>query len=83
MDFFKKNGFFNNPGQAGPRASQPGLRGSEACLAGSEAWLDGSKACLAGSWALEGGNGWTDGRKISPFYKTSSPTGAAALLPLK
>ena len=64
--------------QPGLRASQPGLRGSEACLAGSEAWLDGSKACLAGSWALEGGNGRTDGRKISPFYRTSSPIGAAA-----
>ena len=26
-------------------------------------------------------NGWTDGRKISPFYRTSSPIGAAALPP--
>merc|ERR1712121_506253 len=58
----------------------PGLAGSEACLAGSEACLAGSKACLAGSWALEGGNGWTDGRKISPFYRTLSPIGAAAPL---
>ena len=78
--------------QAGLRASQPGLRGSEACLAGSEAWLDGSKAYLACSWALKGGNGWidrwTDGRmdgrtnrlKISPFYRTLSPIGAAAPL---
>ena len=70
--------------QASEPASQPGLEGSEACLAGSEAWLDGSKACLAGSWALEGGNGWTngrmDGRKISPFYRTSSPIGATAPL---
>ena len=52
------------------------LRGSEACLVGSE-------ACLAGFWALEGGNGWTDERtngKISPFYRTLSPIGAAAPL---
>ena len=41
-------------------------------LAGPQAWLDGP----------EGGNGRTDkrtnGRKISPFYRTLSPIGAAA-----
>ena len=50
-------------------------------MAVSEAWL-------ASSWALEGGNGQTDGQKdgrmdgqkISPFYRTSSPIGAAAPL---
>ena len=26
-------------------------------------------------------DGWTDGQKISPFYRTSSPIGAAALPP--
>ena len=52
-------------------------------LAGPQAWLDGP----------EGGNGRTEGRtdeqtnkrtygrKISPFYRTSSPIGAAALPP--
>ena len=33
-----------------------------------KAWLDGP----------EGGNGWTNKRKISPFYRTLSPIGAAA-----
>ena len=28
-------------------------------------------------------DGWTDGQKISPFYRTSSPIGAAALPPPK
>ena len=51
--------------------------------------MAGSEACLAGSWALKGGMDvrtyiWTDirmdGRKISPFYRTLSPIGAAALL---
>ena len=32
------------------------------------------KTCLVYSVSDE----WTDGRKVSPFYKTSSPTGAAA-----
>ena len=50
--------------------------------------MAGSKACLANSWALEGGTdgrtdkrtvGRTDGRNISPFYRTLSPIGAAAL----
>ena len=27
-------------------------------------------------------DGWTDGRNFSPFYRTSSPIGAAALLPI-
>ena len=66
---------------------------SEAWQAGSEACLAGSEACLAGSWALEGGTdvrmdvdtyvrtyGQMDGWKISPFYRTLSPIGAAAPL---
>ena len=28
-------------------------------------------------------DGWMNGRKISPFYRTLSPIGAAALLPSK
>ena len=44
----------------------------------------GAAACLADFWALEGGDErtdeWMDGRKISPFYRTSSPIGAAAPL---
>ena len=61
----------------------------EAWLAGPEAWLAGPQAWLDGP---EGGDrrtdvrtdGRTDGRtygrtyKISPFYRTSSPIGAAA-----
>ena len=52
------------------------MDGSETCLVGSEAYL-------AGSWALEGGtvertDERTDERKISQFYRTSSPIGAAA-----
>ena len=58
------------------------MSSSEAWLAGSEAWLALRPARLAlrpdwlglrSAWALEGGmDGWTDGRKISPFYRTSS-----------
>ena len=37
-----------------------------------------------GEWTDGHTNGRTDGRKISPFYRTSSPIGAAALpAPLK
>ena len=39
---------------------------------------------LTPGWMAQRGgrtNGRTDGRKISPFYRTLSPTGAAALPP--
>ena len=45
--------------------------------------LAGWASRLAG-WPRRGDkrtDGWTDGRKISPFYRTLSPIGAAALLP--
>ena len=56
-------------------ASQPSLR--------LQAWLAGPQALLDGP---EGGtdkrtNERMDGRKISPFYRTLSPIGAAALPP--
>ena len=58
------------------RIIQPGLAGSEAWLAGPQAWLAGPQAWLDGP---EGGTyGRTYIRKISPFYRTSSPIGAAA-----
>ena len=38
----------------------------------SEGQLEGSQGQLRGT------NGRTNGRKISPFYRTLSPTGAAA-----
>ena len=65
---------------AGPEAW---LAGPEAWLTGPEAWLAGPQAWLAGPQAwLDGPEGGTDGRtygqKISPFYRTSSPIGAAA-----
>ena len=63
--------------------SEACLTGSEACLAGSEAWLAGSKACPAGSFALRWTNEWTDGWKISPFYKTPSPIRVAAKKEMK
>ena len=55
-------------------ASQPGCR--------LQAWLAGPQAGLAGpqDW-LDGPEGGTYRRKISPFYRTLSSIGAAALLP--
>ena len=50
--------------QEGPRASQRGLRASLGVL----------RASPGGGWTY----GRTDGRKISPFYRTSSPIRAAA-----
>ena len=52
------------------------LAGPQAWLAGPQAWLAGPQAWLDGP---EGGTyERTNGRKISPFYRTSSPIGAAA-----
>ena len=54
---------------------QAWLVGPKAWLAGPQEWLDGP----------EGGNGqmdrWTNGLKISPFYRTLSPIVATALPP--
>ena len=66
---------------AGP---QIWLAGPQIWLAGPQAWLAGPQAWLAGPQAwLDGPEGSTDGRtdvqKISPFYRTLSPIGAAAL----
>ena len=74
------------PSQPGLRPSQPGLRPSQPASQSSlrlQAWLAGPQAWLAGP---EGGTDGrtdkrTDERKISPFYRTSSPIGAAALPP--
>ena len=72
---------------AGPQAW---LAGPQAWLAGPQVWLGGPQAWLAGpqAWLArpqawldgpEGGtDGWMDKQKISPFYRTSSPIGAAA-----
>ena len=61
---------------------QPGLRPSQPGLSPSQPGLRPSQLSLK----PEGGtDGHTDGRtnkqKISPFYRTLSPIGAAALLP--
>ena len=45
-------------------------------MAGPQAWLDGPEGGTDGRT-----DGRTNGRKISPFYRTSSPIGAAALPP--
>merc|ERR1712105_562043 len=65
---------------------QAWLAGPQAWLARPQAWLAGSQAWLAGPQAwLDGPEGGTYGRmnerKISPFYRTLSPIGAAALPP--
>ena len=70
------------PSQLGLRPSQPGLRPSQPGLNPSQPGLRPSQLSLK----PEGGtNGRTDGRtnkqKISPFYRTLSPIGAAALPP--
>ncbi len=54
------------------------MEGFEAQLEGSEAQLKGSKAQLRGDGRTDKR---TDGRKISPFYRTLSSTGAAAQKP--
>ena len=76
--------------QPGLRPSQPGLRPSQPASQPQASGLAGWASGLAG-WASglagwpRGGNGRTDRRtyvrKISPFYRTLSPIGAAALLP--
>ena len=59
---------------------QARLAGAQARLAGPQAWLDGPE----GGWTDGCRDGWTDGRtdewKISSFYRSSSPIGAAALI---
>ena len=52
------------------------LVGPPAWLAGPQAWLDGPEGGTDGQT-----NKWTNRRKISPFYRTLSPIGAAALPP--
>ena len=47
-------------------------------LAGSQAWLAGPQAWLDGPGGDVRMNERTYVRKISPFYRTSSPIGAAA-----
>ena len=59
------------------------MESSKGQLKGSEVQLEGSVGQLEGLRASRGGtdeqtNEGTDGQKISPFYRTSSPTGAAA-----
>ena len=72
--------------------SEGWLEGSEGQPAGSEGQLEGSGGQPAGSEGQpEGGRtdvrtdgrtyGRTDGRNFSPFYRTSSPVGAAAQKP--
>ena len=76
------------PSQPVLRPSQPGLRSSQPAksqasgMAGLASDLAGWASGLAG-WRRGGGTDGrmdkrTDGRKISPFYRTLSPIGAAA-----
>ena len=58
--------------------SEVQLEGSEGQLEGYEAQLEGTEGHLEGSKVKPRGDGRMEGRKISPFYRTSSPTGAAA-----
>ena len=61
--------------------SEGQLEGSEGQLEESEGQPEGSEGQLEGSEGQPRGgrtDGWTYGRKISPFYRTSSPTGVAA-----
>ena len=78
------------PSQPGLRPSQPGLRPSQPGLRPSQpasqvsGFRDGWLGLRPGWMAQRGGmDGRTDeltnGRKISPFYRTLSPIGAAAL----
>ena len=62
------------------RASWEGFRAS---WKGLKASWEGPKAsweALRAGWEAPGGDGRTDGWNFSPFYRTSSPVGAAALL---
>ena len=57
------------------------LEGSRGQLEGSEGQLEGFEGHLEGSEGQQRGGRTderTDGRKFSPFYRTSSPTRAAA-----
>ena len=56
--------------QAGLRATQAGLRATQAGFRGGDGRMDGRMGKLM--------DGWTDGWKICPFYRTLSPIGAAA-----
>ena len=71
------------------------LEGTGGRLEGSEGWLEGPEAQPAGSEGQPAGSegqpeggptdvrtyGRTDRQNFSPFYRTLSPVGAAALLP--
>ena len=72
-----------------PEGSEGLPEGSEGLPEGSEAPSKGSDSLPEGSEGLPGGPGGdgrtdgrtdvrTDGRNLSPFYRTSSPVGAAA-----
>ena len=64
----------------GLRASWMGLKAN---WEGPKASWEGPKASWEGPklWGDERTNERTDGRNFSPFYRTSSPTGAAAQKP--
>ena len=78
------------PSQPGPRPSQPGLRPSQPDLRPSQPASQDSGFRHGGlglrpGWMSQRGDGRADGRtderKISPFYRTLSPIGDAALPP--
>ena len=50
-------------------------------LEGSEDQLEGREGYPTGSEGNPGVERWTDKKNFSPFYRTLSPLGAAALLP--
>ena len=60
------------------RGSENQQGGSESQPGGSEGQREGSEGQPRGGRTNERTNERTDGRKISPFYRTSSPIGAAA-----
>ena len=51
---------------------------NRACQGLARASLGLAWASLGLAQASGGAEGWTDGRNFSPFYRTSSPIGAAA-----